>query len=251
MRYKFGKVVVIALGGSIIYHSVNPKSKNLTHSKLDLKFLENFNKFLRKFLKKGNSAEGGSASGRKFIIVVGGGRPARILQEAAAMLSKISDTDKDWIGIHATRLNAQVLGSIFRDVSDPVIFDCRHKTNKLKYPITVASGWRPGWSTDYVSVALAYDFRVGEVIVAGKPAFVYKENPNRHPRSKPYDKITWSEYRKLIPKKWQPGFHAPVDPVAARLAAKEKVRAIVINGKDLKNFENLLRGKEFKGTVII
>lgn len=241
MKYRFGRVVVIAVGGSIIYHPVKSKSKNLTHSELDLKFLESFNKFLRKFLKKGT----------KFIIVVGGGRPARILQEAAALLSKVSDTDKDWIGIHATRLNAQLLGSIFRDVSDPVIFDCRHKTNKLKYPITVASGWRPGWSTDYVATALAYDFKAAEVIVAGKPAFVYRENPSHNPKAKPYEKITWREYRTLVPKKWQPGFHAPVDPVAARLAAKEKIKAIVINGKDLKNFENLLKGKEFKGTVII
>ena len=182
--------------------------------------------------------------------MVGGGRPARILQEAASLLTKVSDVDKDWIGIHATRLNAQLLGSLFRDVSDPVIFDCRHKSNKLKYPITVASGWRPGWSTDYVSVALAYDFKVPEVIVAGKPAYVYAEDPTRKKNAKHFDKLSWKEYRKLVPKKWVPGFHAPVDPVAARLGEKEKVKTIIINGKDLKNFGNLLSGKNFQGTII-
>ena len=197
MKYKLGRIIVVALGGSIIYRSAISKSKkskrNSPRFELDLKFLENFNKFLRKFLKKGT----------KFIVVVGGGRPAREYQQAASLLSRVSDIDKDWIGIHATRLNAQLLGSIFRDVSGPVIFDCRHKTNRLKYPITVASGWRPGWSTDYVSAALAYDFKVPEVIVAGKPAYVYRGDPNRNRKIKHYAKLSWGEYRKLVPKKWR------------------------------------------------
>jgi uridylate kinase len=44
--------------------------------------------------------------------------------------------------------------------------------------------------------------------------------------------------------------NAPVDPVAAALGEREKVSAIIINGKDLKNFKALLDGKEFEGSII-
>lgn len=244
MKHRFGKLVVISLGGSILYHSPKSKKKNKSrhsiHTELDLDFLKSFNKFLRKFLKRGT----------RFIVVVGGGRLCRNFLEAATLLAKVSDVDKDWIGIHATRLNAQLLGSMLRDVSDPVIFDCRHKTNKLKYPITVASGWRPGWSTDYVAIALAYDFKATEVIVAGKPSHVYEADPIHNRKAKPIENISWGSYRKLVPKKWVPGFSSPVDPVATKLAQNEKVKAIIIDGKNLKNFDNLLQGKSFQGTII-
>lgn len=244
MKHRFGKLVVISLGGSILYNppqsNKKVQPKHSIHAELDLNFLKKFNKFLRKFIRKGF----------RFIVVVGGGRLCRHFQDAAATLASISDIDKDWIGIHATRLNAQLLGSMLRDVSDPVIFDCRHKTNKLKYPITVASGWRPGWSTDYVSIALAYDFKASEVIVAGKPSHVYEADPVHNRKAKPIEQISWTDYRKLVPKKWIPGFSSPVDPVAAKLAQKEKVKAIIINGKNLKNFDNLLQGKAFQGTMI-
>ncbi len=229
MTYKFGKTVVVALGGSIIFPE-----------KIDAQFIKFFKKFLEKHLRRG----------RRFVIIVGGGRLARMFQEAANAVVPVTDEDKDWIGIHSTRLNAHLLRTIFKDVADPVVFDARHKMKKLKYPITVASGWRPGWSTDYVAVALAADFGIPEVVVAGRPAYVYDKDHALHRDAKPIKEISWPRYRKMIPRKWVPGAHAPVDPVAAALAEKRKIKALIVNGKDLKNFDNLLRGRNFCGSVI-
>ncbi|MEK7181292.1 MAG: UMP kinase [Patescibacteria group bacterium] len=246
MNYKFGKTIVISLGGSIIY----PES-------IDIIFLKKFNKFIRKFIKRDY----------KFVIVTGGGKPARIFQEAAAEISRISNDDKDWIGIHTTRLNAQLLRTIFKDVADPEIIDAkeksieRAKTKKtsvakprinanLWYGVTIGSGWRPGWSTDYIAASIAADFGVKEFINAGKPAYVFEKDPKKFPKAKKFEKLSWGEYRKLIPSKWIPGFNSPVDPIAAKLCQKEKMAAIVINGKDLRNFGNLLDGKNFKGTIV-
>lgn len=253
MKHSFGKIVVIALGGSIMY----PEQINVA-------FIKNFNKFLRSFVKKKT----------RFVVVVGGGRLSRLFQATAKQISNVTDEDKDWIGIHATRLNAHLLRTVMRDVADPIVIDARHKVKKLRYPVTFASGWRPGWSTDYVAVALASDFKANEVVVAGKPDYVYphtrtKKIKNVRQRrsssfgmgvydkidkvldtTNPYEELSWREYRKLIPAKWVPGSHAPVDPVAARLAEKSGIAAIVINGKDLGNFGNLLKGKEFRGTII-
>jgi len=50
--------------------------------------------------------------------------------------------------------------------------------------------------------------------------------------------------------KWIPGLPCPIDPIAAEEAQKLKIRAIVIRGTDLKNFERLLSDKKFRGTII-
>ncbi len=250
MRHKFSKTIVVALGGSIVYPE-----------QIDASFIKKFRALVLRFLKKGY----------KFVIVVGGGRSARLFQEAAHAVAKVTDEDKDWLGIHATRLNAQLLRTIFREVADPVVVDKRHKVKRLEHPVTIASGWQPGWSTDYISIALAEDFGVKEVVIAGKPAHVYPVRnrarasaPSKgHGRAvsngvddkdldfeNPYHELSWREYRKLIPKKWSPGLHSPVDPVGARLAEKKGIKAIIMDGRDLKNFEKMLLGKEFKGSLI-
>jgi uridylate kinase len=162
----------------------------------------------------------------------------------------VPDEDKDWLGIHATRLNAQLLRTIFRDVADPVVIDSHDNAKDLKYPVTIASGWRPGWSTDYIAAALAVEFGAKEFIVAGKPSHVYDKDPSVYKNAKPTSEISWKDYRKLIPKKWTPGFKSPVDPVAAKLADERGVAAIIINGKDLKNFGDLLNNRKFKGTIV-
>lgn len=239
MRYKFGKTTVIALGGSVMYPE-----------QIDISFLKQFRQFILKRLASGSRRRSGLRNGSRFVIVTGGGRIARVYQEAASKISKITDDDKDWLGIHGTRLNAHLLRTIFRDVADPVVIDSRHKIKKLRRPVTVASGWRPGWSTDYIAVALAQDFGVSEMIVAGKPAFVYDKDNGKHSDAKPFHDLRWHEYRRLIPKNWKPGLHAPVDPVAAKLAEQKKIKAIIVNGRDLKNFSNLLSGKDFNGTLI-
>lgn len=229
MQYKFGKTIVVALGGSVIHPD-----------KIDVTFLKSFRKFVLKL----------TGLGKKFVIVAGGGSIARDYQKAAHAVIFLSNEDKDWIGIHATRLNAHLLRTIFRRESDPVVWDSRFKFRTLRFPLTIASGWRPGWSTDYIALQLAADFKTKEAIIAGSPAFVYTKDPKKHKSARPIKSLSWQEYRKLIPSKWVPGSHSPVDPIGARLANSRKLVAIIIKGTDLKNFNNLLAGKDFKGTII-
>ena len=127
MKHSFNKIVIVALGGSIVH----PDEINTV-------FLKKFKKFLEPFIKKDV----------QFVIVIGGGALSRRFQSAASAIVKITDEDKDWIGIHATRLHGHLLRTIFRDIADPIVMDSRKKVPRLRYPITIASGWRPGWSTD-------------------------------------------------------------------------------------------------------
>lgn len=206
---------------------------------IDTAFLKKFNTFIRKRLDN-----------NRFLIVVGGGRTARVYQEAAGKIIRTSDEDKDWLGIHATRANAHLLRTIFADVADPTVIDERGKLKKLTYPVTIASGWRPGWSTDYVAVALAEDFKVPEVIAAGKPTHIFDKDPAKFPKAIPFETLSWKEYRAMIPNKWTPGAHAPIDPIASRAADEAKKKVIVMNPKDFRNFGSMLSGKPFKGTIV-
>ncbi len=229
MKYQFGKIVVISLGGSIVY----PKD-------IDLLFLKDFKKLIERETRKG----------RKFVVVIGGGHLARIFQQAAEHMGQVTDEDKDWIGIHATRLNAQLLRTVFKKIADPIVFDQRKKITKLTHPVTIASGWRPGWSTDFVAAAIAKDLGVGEYLEVGKPDHVYDKDPSVYRDAKPFEIISWEDYRRLIPRKWVPGSHSPVDPIAAKLSSNAGIRSIVLDGRDLKNFQNLLGGRDFRGTII-
>jgi uridylate kinase len=222
---------VISFGGSVIC----PKE-------IDFKLLKKFYFFIERKIKEGF----------KFVIVAGGGETARSYQRAISKIKKVSNEDKDWLGIEATKLNALLLKTIFKKYTHPTLFDKRFKIKNFgRYKIIIASGWKPGWSTDFVTVQIALDFKVDRAILLGKPDYVYTANPDKFKNAKPIEKMSWKDYLKMIPKKWIPGFHAPVDPIAARLAIKEKIKIIVASGKDLKNFEKILKGEKFKGTILI
>jgi uridylate kinase len=241
MRYRFNRTIIVTLGGSIVYPAfIRGKDEHVRPGEIDTAFLRRFDRFLRRHVREG----------KRFVLVVGGGQLARRFQEAAARIRGITNDDKDWLGIHATRLNAHLVRTMFRDIADPVVIDERGRVKRLRRSVTVAAGWRPGWSTDYIAAVLAYDFGAQEVIVAGKPAYVYDKDHATHTNAKPLRELSWKAYRNLIPKKWSPGLHAPMDPIAAKFAEEKGLAAIVVDGRELKNLDALLNGKEFKGTIV-
>jgi uridylate kinase len=176
-RMEKNGIFVIALGGSVIMPG-----------KVNVRFLRNFRNLMLKQLKKN----------RRFIIVAGGGKIARFYQQAAAKITRLSYDDMDWLGIHSTRLNAHLLRTIFREQADPVVVDSEEKPIKLNDKIIVASGWQPGWSTDYIAVRIAKKLGQKRVIIAGRPAYVYTRDHQKYEDAKPIKKISWPAYRKLI-----------------------------------------------------
>jgi len=225
------KKFVISFGGSVI-----------CPEKIDVELLKKFRLFIKKEVKNGS----------KFIIVAGGGDTARKYQKAAFEIGKASIEDRDWLGIQATKLNALLLKSLFKKDVYPLLFDQRFKIKSFgKYSIIIGCGWKPGRSTDFVTCQIAVDFKIKPVILLGKPDYVYTSNPDKNKSAKPIKKMAWNDYFKLVPKKWTPGLHAPIDPIAAKLAQKEKLPVVVASGKDSKNLKNILNSEEFKGTLII
>lgn len=222
--------IVISLGGSIIIPG-----------EIQTAFLKKFKEFILRYLKQK----------KRFVIVCGGGAIARKYQEAAGKITKVSDEDKDWLGVHATRFNAHLLRTIFKKEAYPVVLDSPHKPIQGKnHKLYIASGWIPGWSTDYDAVLLAHRFGAKKVINASNISYVYDKDISLYKNAKPIKDITWQKYRKIIKSEWKPGMSAPFDPIAAKAAQKYKITVIVAKGTDLKNLDNIIKGRKFKGTVI-
>lgn len=234
------KTVVIALGGSIIVPNLSEKDG------VNVPFLKKFRQMIREDIKRGT----------RFIVVAGGGHTTRVYQKAASKIVRMTNDDLDWIGIHATRLNAHLLRTIFRGSSHSVVIDHDPTPKEVrslldsKHHLFMASGWRPGWSTDYIAARLAQRFDAESMVIAGDTPFVYSDDPRKVRNAQPFSDMTWKEYRKLIPSKWVPGFSSPVDPVAAKLAQKEGIEARVLQGTDLANLRRAIRDKPFTGTII-
>lgn len=227
------KTVVISLGGSMI-----------VPGEIDFIFVKKFKKLIENQIKKGY----------KFIIITGGGKTARNYIEAASKVDKITNEDKDWIGIHATRMNAHFIRTILRKNAHPRINTNPHDLEdfyNFKEDILVAAGWRPGFSTDFDAVVLAKYFNIKKVINFSNIDYVCDKDPRKFPDAKKIEKITWKDFRKIVGNKWDPGMNAPFDPIASKLAEEEKMEVAIMNGKDVQNLKNYLNGKKFKGTSIV
>jgi uridylate kinase len=225
-------ISVVSLGGSIV-----------APGQVDEEYLRAFLSLINRLLSE--DAE------RRFILVVGGGGPARSWQGAYRnILPEGSDEEADWIGIMATRLNAQLIKALMGNwCRQPVVTD-PSQVGPLTGRVLVAAGWKPGFSSDYDAVVLAERFGAGLVLNLSNIEQVYTGDPRKDPAALPIDRISWEDFRALVGDEWTPGKNVPFDPVASRHAAKIGLRVICAAGRDLPNLENILRGGEFRGTTI-
>jgi len=231
-------VTVISLGGSIV-----------APNDVDTDFLKKFLELIRSFIDED--------ANRHFIFVVGGGAPARRYQSAYREVSSDSFKDDeacrqaaDWIGIMATRLNAQLVKAVMREWCSQEVVTNPLEVNPLTGRVLVAAGWKPGFSTDYDAVLLAERFGADMVINLSNIEKVYTADPKTNPDAKPIDKITWADFREIIGDEWTPGKNVPFDPVASNHAQKIGLKVICAGGKDLNNLGKILRGEDFFGTEI-
>ncbi len=224
---------VLSVGGSLV----------APNGVIDTTFLREFNAFIRHQV---------SAKKRRFFIVVGGGSIAGKYIEAAKDVrgKELTDEDKDWLGIHATRLNAQLVRTIFQDIADPRVIKHYEIILKIDKPVAIAAGWKPGWSTDYDAVTLCADYGIRSVVNLTNIDTICDKDPKQFPDAKPIKSITWKEYRRMVGDAWSPRMNTPFDPIASCLAQELGVTVKILNGKDLDNLANALDAKKFRGTTI-
>ena len=226
-------VTVISLGGSIV-----------APDGVDVRFLTDFVGLIRSFIE--------ADSNRRFIFVVGGGGPARSWQNAYRETSggKVKNEEADWIGIMATRLNAQLVKAVMGEWCTQEVVTNPGQVDPLTGRVLVAAGWKPGFSTDYDAVLLAERFKADAVINLSNIEKVYTADPKTDQNARPIDKISWADFRAIVGDEWVPGKNVPFDPVASRHAQKIGLRVICAAGKNLENLRKILSGEDYTGTTI-
>lgn len=226
-------ITVISLGGSIVAPATG----------IEPEFLRALRRTFIHYLEED--------SRRKIILVVGGGTLARAYQKAArSVVEDVDDARLDWVGIWATRVNAQLVRAILHDLcADDLIMN-----PTVKAPFTgrvlVGGGWKPGFSTDNVAVHLARTYGASRVLNLSNIEKVYTADPKLDPDAKPIDHMSWAEYRALVGGGWEPGKNSPFDPVASKTAADLGLEVVNASGTNMENLDALLRGRSFIGTTI-
>ena len=223
------KTIVISLGGSLI-----------APNEVDVDFIKKFSELILSHSKKGIN----------FFIITGGGSVARSYIEYAKNLNIKNTDDLDWIGIQATRLNAELLRSSFGDfafsriIMDPDIIPDTDKS------IIIGAGWKPGNSSDLAAVHVANTVNSKNLINLSNIDFAYDTDPKKNPNAKPIHESNWKDFRALLPTEWDPGLNAPFDPIAAEKAQELGLEVVILNGNNLDNLNNYIEDRDFIGTRI-
>ncbi|MDI6708316.1 MAG: UMP kinase [Candidatus Thermoplasmatota archaeon] len=204
-----------------------------------------------KYLKELASVLTELSSKHRLWVVVGGGEIARKYISVGRELG-CDESYLDSIGIDITRANAKVLlGALPQAYPEiPENLDSALTAGKL-YKIVVMGGTHPGHTTDAVAATLAERAKASKLIIMTDVDGVYTADPRKHKDAKLSLKLSYEKLLEVTSKtSLGAGSKSVIDPIAARIIARSKIPTFVINGRNLKNLENLIGGKAFIGTTI-
>jgi uridylate kinase len=221
---------IISLGGSLI-----------VPDDVDSVFLSGFKNLLEKEIK----------NGKEFVVITGGGKICRRYQAAGKAIANLSKDELDWIGVYALSFNAEFVRILFGSLAHSEVVKEPDGLKTVKKPIVIGGANGIGCSTDYDAVLFAKVAGAKRLVNLSNIDFVYDKDPRKYPDAKKIEKISWRDFRKIIPAEWSPRANAPFDPVASREAEKLGLEVAIMNGKNLENFKNYLDGEAFIGSVIV
>jgi len=224
------KVIVLSLGGSLII----PNNVNI-------KYLKEFKKVILKNTKK-----------YKFVIVCGGGSVAR-KYISALKESKINEKLQSFSGISATRMNARFMNYFFKINPEHGIPHTMKVLKKyIKKQDIVFCGaleYKPNQTSDSTSAGIAKYFKTIFINLTNVKG-LYDKNPAKYKNAKFIKEISWKEFDDMANKmKFKPGQHFVLDQTASKIIMENKIPTYII-GENMKELDNLLHNKKFKGTVI-
>ncbi len=221
--------LVIKIGGSVIASPPN--------SKLINRYAE-----LLRSLKD---------QGYEFIVVVGGGSPAREFIKLAEKIG-LNEGEQDEVAISVSRLFAQLLslkigGPKWKNVPTSIVEAVR----KLeKNGMAVMGGLKPGMTTDTVAALIASRIKADLIVKATDQDGIYTKDPRKHPDAEKIGELSFDQLFQLLHEpKHKAGIHQILDPEAVRILRKEKIKTIVLNGFKPENIFVAIRDEKI-GTRI-
>ncbi|MCL4342586.1 MAG: UMP kinase [Candidatus Thermoplasmatota archaeon] len=222
-------IFVISLGGSVV-----------TSDPLDIMFIKRFSAMI-----------GNAGKGNKFCIVIGGGKLARsyinALREAG-----VNDNILDEIGINATRMNALSVAPFLGDCNTKIPTTINEAAEMTRiYRCVIMGGTEPGHTTDTVAALLAE--RVGaKVIINGTSVDgVYERDPRKYSDAKKLKALGYDEAVSMaVVGSLGAGPNVFMDVTSLNIARRSKIRIVVIDGRDVEQYEKVINGMDHSGTTI-
>jgi len=224
------EVIVISLGGSVIIPN-----------NIDYNFLRKFKKIIKSHTRK-----------YKFIINCGGGNIAR-KYISALKKSGASTKLQSLSGISATRMNARFLSHFFgKDLDRGLAHKMKTIKKFLRKQDIVFCGaleYKPEQTSDSTSAEITKVFKTKFINITNVQG-LYTADPKKTKHAKFIPVISWRNFHKMAKKiKFQPGQHFVIDQTASKIILENKITTYIV-GKDLKQLDNILNKKPFKGTTI-
>lgn len=220
--------VVVSIGGSILFKD-----------KVNYKFIKNLKNLIFRINKK-------------FIIVIGGGKPARMYINGLRNL-KADERKQSLTGIAVTRFHARYLAEYFgiqaNEKIPHTIKDVERLLNRNKVVFCGGLVYKPDETSDSTAAKLARDLKCNFINMTNVKG-LYNKDPRKNKDAKFIPKISFEKFYRMSNKiTYKPGQHFVLDQHASKIIKKSKIKTIII-GDNLKNFENYLKGKKFIGTII-
>jgi len=222
------KVVTISLGGKLIIPD-----------EIDIKFLNQFKKIILKHSRK-----------YRFIIVCGGGRIARQYINALREVN-IDEYLQSLSGIAATRANARFVSHFFNIERNIPQTMARVKEDLKKEEIVFCGAlrYRPRQTSDSTAAEIARELKTDFINVTNVDG-LYDNDPRKFKNAKLISRISWNDFDKIADKiEFKPGQNFVLDQTASKIILKSKIISYIL-GKDVKQLDNLLNKKKFRGTII-
>lgn len=160
----------------------------------------------------------------------------------------------DMIGIDVTRLNAKLLISALGDAVESRPLQSLEAAVKatFKGKIPVMGGTTPGQTTDAVAAGLADSSRSELLVYFVDVGGVYTSDPKRISRAKKMSEMKASRLVELADKtEMKPGAAAVIDPIAAKIIQRSRLRTLVLGKREIKRLPEVLKGAKHSGTTIL
>ena len=224
------EVIVFSLGGSLI-----------VPDKVDYNFLHKFKVFINRLKIKCN-----------IVIVTGGGKTARNYIKAVRS-ENLKHYFESLVGIETTKLNARLVGG-FLNLSCRIPDSLKEVKQELfNHNIVVcgALGFQPDMTSDGDAAQIAVYLKAKMFVNVTNVNGLYDKDPNKFKNAKLIPEISYKNFLNILNNiKYESGQHFVLDQRAAETIAKNKIKTVIINGKDFNNLWNFILNKKFTGTII-
>ena len=224
--------VVLKIGGSLLYDN---------DGQVRIDRLREYATSIKSLVKDGHS----------LVVVVGGGKPARIYISAARLLGA-NEAQCDWLGIKAARNNAELLCAALGNIAYPKIID---DYDELEVAVNLGKvvllgGMVPGQSTNAVAAASAELISADMLFNATNVDGVYDRNPEEK-GAKKLDSVDVAQLREILSTEGtKAGQYNLFDPVAIRIVERSKIPTVIFNGNDISNLKKAFNNEKI-GTRIL